>query len=269
MRERVGLANEKLLVVMLSELVSGSDESTNRHIAAYILTHMQQLQNFTIRDLAAETNVSPSSVSRFCREIGLRDFDELKSISAGIMPQFRMQSYAPTPKERLDDYYSGVTESLRLVRDSLDMGAVRRLCEDIRRYPRVSLFGVMKSETAAMNLQTDLLLMGKLVTTKVSFAHCLRILEQADEQDLIVLFSYEGKFFDFFFSRRPAPEMGHGAKVYMITSNLAFRDARLPGEVLWFRAGPEQSSHPWQLQMISSIIAEDYAHLLAESGTVF
>ena len=64
----------KLPIIMMSEIVSSRADSTNGHIASYILRHMDELKNDSIRDVAAKANVSPSSISRFCRDIGLQDF---------------------------------------------------------------------------------------------------------------------------------------------------------------------------------------------------
>ena len=67
---------DKLPIVFLSTLVSEKNGSTNSQIAAYILNHLEEVQNLGIKEIAKECNVAVSSISRFCKEVGLRDFAE-------------------------------------------------------------------------------------------------------------------------------------------------------------------------------------------------
>lgn len=64
----------KLPIMFLSGMVSADKGSTNGRLAAYILEHIDEVKQDSIRDLAAKTYVSTSSISRFCRDIGLQDF---------------------------------------------------------------------------------------------------------------------------------------------------------------------------------------------------
>ncbi len=72
----------KIPVALLSAMASEKNHSTNSVIAAYMLTHREQLPHMKIQQLAAVCHVSVSSVSRFCREIGLQDFSELHEPTA-------------------------------------------------------------------------------------------------------------------------------------------------------------------------------------------
>jgi len=71
---------EKLPVVLLSELATEKSDSTNHVIADYVLTHQKEIKEMGIKELAAECHVGTGSVSRFVRDIGLKDFTELKNI---------------------------------------------------------------------------------------------------------------------------------------------------------------------------------------------
>lgn len=71
---------DKLPIVFLSTIASEKNGSTNCVIATYILEHLKEMQNMGIKDIAKRCNVAVSSISRFCKEIGLRDFVELKEL---------------------------------------------------------------------------------------------------------------------------------------------------------------------------------------------
>ena len=255
----------KLPIVVLSEMVSSRSDSTNGHIASYILGHMGELQNDSIRDLAAKANVSASSISRFCRDIGLHDFNELKGLAASYQPPFGQTSSASEPGRIKDDYITAVTTSLEMVRESVDVDLIDQLCRDIRRYQRVAVFGVLKSEGVSMNLQADLALLGKHVNTKLPFSEQIDYLEGADEHDLIIIFSYRGVYFEYGLPQNAKKLPGRKPKIYFITSDPKAKASGKYDEVIWFRSRQDHASHPYQLQLVAGLIAERYSHLIAET----
>ena len=64
----------KLPIVFLSTLASEKKDSTNSQIATYLLNHLDDIKNIGIQEMAKEYSVAMSSISRFCKEIGLNDF---------------------------------------------------------------------------------------------------------------------------------------------------------------------------------------------------
>jgi len=68
----------KLSIILLTQIASQPNDTTDSQIAYYILNHLDDIQNDSISELAMKCNVSNSSISRFCRNIGLNDFSELK-----------------------------------------------------------------------------------------------------------------------------------------------------------------------------------------------
>ena len=254
----------KLPIVILSEMVSCRADSITGHIAAYVLGHMEEVRNSSIRELAAKAHVSASSISRFCREIGLSDYNELKELAAHTTMNFEVCSFADTPPQRKDDYIDAVEDSLERVRRSIDMKKLRQLCMDIRRYRRVAVFGVLKAEGVAMNLQTDLMLQGKTVVTKLPFAEQIDYLERADADDLIVIFSFTGIYFNYGLPECFRKPHSKRPRIWFITSDPEAVSSKLFDGVLWFDSTQNQASHPYQLQLVAGLIAQRYAHLLRE-----
>lgn len=254
----------KLPIMFLSEMVSSDSDSTNGRIAAYILEHIEEVKQDSIRDLAAKVYVSTSSISRFCREIGLQDYTELKALLTSTSLNFEVCSQSPSPQEQKIDYISAVQDSLTKVRDSLDMEKLYQLAKDIRQYKRVSIFGVLKAETVAMNLQSDLVMLGKSSTTKVRFAQQADYLANADEDDLVIIFSFTGIYFGYGMPQGYRSQRKHRPKVYFITSGPKANTPNLYDETIWFDSVQNQASHPYQLQLVGSLLAQCYAHLLQE-----
>ena len=253
----------KLPIMVLSEIVSGDSDATNSHIAAYVLEHFKEIKDDSIRDLAAKTHVSTSSISRFFLDIGLRDYMELKEMIATTPLNFEICSLSDIPAVQKDDYISAVQDSMERVRRSIDMEKLERLARDIQRYPRVSVFGILKGETAAMNLQTDLAMLGKAAVTKLRFAEQAQCLSKTDADDLLIIFSYTGIFYDYGYPRSQAKGKSR-AKIYFITSDPNAEKSGLYDEVIWFESLQNQASHPYQLQLVAGLIAQTYAHFLRE-----
>lgn len=68
-----------LIIILLSTLNDEPKGSNNYKIAKYMIENMRDLEECSLTDLAQACYVSNSSISRFCRDIGLKDFNALKN----------------------------------------------------------------------------------------------------------------------------------------------------------------------------------------------
>ena len=253
----------KLPIMVLSEMVSNKRDSTNGQIAAFILEHLDEIRDDSIRDLASKTHVSISSISRFCRDMGLQDYMEFKNLIATTSLKFEICSQSKSLTVQKDEYIAAVQDSLARVHNSLDMKLLYQLADDIRRYPKVAIFGMLKAETVAMNLQSDLAMLGKVSTTNVQFSEQMNYLSKVDAEDLIIIFSFSGIYYDYGMPRSHLNHRGNRPKIYFITSD---KDAKSGSydHVIWFDSKQDQASHPYQLQLIGGLIAQCYAHLIQQ-----
>ena len=69
-----------------------------------ILEHIDEMQNIGIQDLAKRCYVAMSSIFCFCKEIGLKDFAELKDLLADPHFYFEEQSQSDSLQGRVRDY---------------------------------------------------------------------------------------------------------------------------------------------------------------------
>lgn len=147
--------------------------------------------------MAVECNVAVSSISRFCKEIGLNDFAELKELLVSTNLYFEEYSESLSSQERLNEYSLKVKNSIDMVEESIDMKSITELCKDIQKYKRVAVFGLLKAGAVALNLQCDLLMSGKQVYTHISYTQQIQYILTANEDDLIIIFSYTGSYFEY------------------------------------------------------------------------
>lgn len=187
----------KLPIVFLSTLASEKKDSTNSQIATYLLNHLDGIKDIGIQEMAKECSVAMSSISRFCKEIGLNDFNELRELLITTNMTFEQYSTSSKAKDRLKEYSSKVKESITMVEKSIDIQQIDALCKEIQKYEQVGIFGLLKAGAVAFNLQSDLLMLGKQTYSNISYKQQLQYISSTNEDDLLIIFSYTGSYFDY------------------------------------------------------------------------
>ena len=254
----------KLPIVLLSTLATQADGTTDCNIAHFILENPQRASRMTIVELARSCHASVSSVSRFCREIGLCDFAELRELIRHADWRFDTGVQSAQAQERLHSTLHVLHESLEALENSVDMEQIGVLCRKIDAYERVAVFGLLKAGTAAQCLQADLLLLGKVAVCKLPFAKQIEYMEQAAERDLILIFSYSGIYFDYL--HRRIPRGLRRAHVVFITGAKEIQACGCVDQVISFASDLSQAPHPFQMQAIASLIAREYAWQRAQKA---
>ncbi len=125
-------------------------------VAKYILTHMEDLHDVAIKDLAAKTHVSTATISRFCKEIGLQSFAELRNLindhKRATEPRYDFQNTEDS-NSLADSYLSAVQRDIDSLKSTLDLNKLNSLVDDIYHYQNVVTFGAMHMETISLMLQ--------------------------------------------------------------------------------------------------------------------
>ena len=230
----------KLPIVFLSTLASEKKDSTNSQIATYLLNHLDDIKDIGIQEMAKECSVAMSSISRFCKEIGLNDFNELRELLISTKMNFEQYSSSSKAKNRLEEYSLKVKESITMVEKSIDMQQIDALCKEIQKYQQVGIFGLLKAGAVAFNLQSDLLMLGKQTYSHISYKQQLQYISSTNP-DIRTL---KNKL------KKP--------QIWLISSKQeSYPD--FIDHVITFDSKQDQNSHPYQLQFIASLIAQEYA----------
>ena len=244
---------EKLPVVLLSTLASEKKDTTNALIAGYVLAHQEEVAAMGIKELAAACHVGLGSVSRFVREIGLRDFSELKQILRTSLSSFVI----PDTDAYALEYAARVSDAVKKAAASLDLRKTEQLCDDLHSYGKICTYGMLKGISAAVDLQTDMLMMGKLVHTSVAYGDQMEEIIAAGKETLIIIFSYTGSYFEYRDFREKEKHLAL-PKIWMVCGTKKpvpwFVD-----EVLTFASDLDLDSHPYQLETAAHLIVETYA----------
>lgn len=249
---------EKLPVVLLSTMAAEKSTSTNHLIASYILSHPDEAADMGIQQLAEACYVGTGSVSRFVREIGLLNYNELRSLLKET--QFRMDHsfLQGSAENRRSSFSSFLSEALIKAERSVNQKQLEKLCADIRAYESVYAFGLLKAESAAISLQSDLLMMGKNIYTAAAYADQIETIRSADKKDLILIFSYTGTYFSSHSFREKEKRLLL-PKIWMICGT----KEKVPwfvDETLRFESEGRREAHPFLLEMAASLISQEYAY---------
>lgn len=253
----------KLPIVFLSLLASEKNGSTNSIIASYILNNLDDMKDMGIVQFARKCNVSIASISRFCREIGLDSFAELKM----ILNQSNLKKGPGANDgifyERISDYASEIANGINQVTLSISESDILELVEDLVNYKKVASFGLMKAATAALILQSDLLMYEKQITTYIAFKEQMDYILKAAADELIILFSFTGSYFDYF-TLKPFLKKKKHPKIWMITgSNSIVPD--FVHKCIRFSSNHNHFWHPSQLNFLATIIAQEYNHYICNN----
>lgn len=258
-----------LIIILLSTLNGEPKGSNNYKIAKFMIENIHDLEDYTLTELAKACYVSNSSISRFCRDIGLRDFNQLKNQVAKFSVEKIKFSNKFNYEGRNEDsiftsYVSSVIENLEMLEKSSIEDDIKDLVDDIYEYQKVAAFGYMHSENVALNLQYDLRTSAKPVFTAIKVADQAEYITNADEKTLIILFSDSGTYFDRIFPRaKPFKHQSKKPKICLITSNKEL-DYPFIDQYIRYDSRGDYATHPYSLTAIADTICIEYAKMLKE-----
>lgn len=193
-----------LIIILLSTLNDEPKGSNNYKIAKYMIENMRDLEEYSLTDLAQACYVSNSSISRFCRDIGLKDFNALKNQiakfsveSARLKRKFDYEKYESS--SMFQSYVKNVISNLNCFLENDIEKQINTLVQEISSYQKIAAFGYMQSESVACNLQFDLQTSGKLIFSCFNIKDQADYITDADENNLIIIFQNQEPILIVFF----------------------------------------------------------------------
>ena len=261
-----------LVIILLSTINSEPKDSNNYKIAKFLIENIRNLEDFSISELAKACYVSNSSVSRFCREIGLNDFNSLKTQIAKIPLEYQHAhhkfDFKSFDEQSLSKSYTlSVIDNLNMLYSTELDKQIKELVIDIYQYKHVAAFGYMHSQNVALNMQYDLQTSEKMIFTRIKFADQIDYISHSHEDTLIIIFSDTGTYFNRVFSRTiPFKNNKSKPKIVMITSadnlNIPYVD-----KYICYKRRKDYSSHPYALTMIADMICIEYSNYIQQKNT--
>lgn len=257
-----------LLNRLLNVLNSGKEESTNFHIAYILLSHYESIKEMTISEIADLCHVSKSTISKFTRSLGFDDFIELK-MSAGYKSDKRTNSlnYNDNILSFMEyhtaaEYIDTIISDLELAKSSINMDKINELAENLIKYEKVAAFGLLYSESAAVDFQSKLAYNGKYIITYLSDVKQDEYIKNADGDTLIIIFSNSGKYINQY--QMAAGEIDKNifkktkAKIAVITANKSMETNPYVDLCITFNHSSIVQTHAVMYQIITDFIVSKY-----------
>lgn len=180
----------------------------------------------TIHELAHELSISSSSITRFCKKIGLKNFKELMY----LYEQHLNTQDAPQVSNISLDLQSEYFRIFHLVDQNFDAAEMRAVCQHIYEHRIINIFAFGLSATAAQDFKFRFSRLGKFIEVihdKDAINMSSQVLEQGD---LVFIFTLRGNSY----LEELAQELKtKGNVVVSILGNKKSRLAKLSDHVLY------------------------------------
>lgn len=209
-----------MITIYLFQVLNKEKKGSSDYvIAEYLIHHLSESANITTDSLAEACHVSKASISRFCRNIGLNDFFELRYLLSNyyveIDNKFKLQT-------KTKDFVTNYVDDLKIKSNLLTMinrNQLKELVDDLEKYKKVVLMGHMQSGHIAKILQEDLSSLHKIVEFSDDFLVQKEILLNENEETLIIAFSTTGLIFQRILPRHSFAKQNKNHKIYLISTS--------------------------------------------------
>ncbi|KQV33618.1 MULTISPECIES: MurR/RpiR family transcriptional regulator [unclassified Rhizobium] len=171
--------------------------SENR-IADILLNNFEFAVNASIIELAEKADVSPPTVTRFCRRLGCESFSDFKVQLARTsyvgMRYLQPEPKSSNPSDVAQDIITKAQNALFLLHRSLDLAAIEQAAAKLARAGMIYAFGSGgNSSMIANELQNRLFRFGLHVTASSDHGMQLMLTAAAKPTDVLIGSSFSGR----------------------------------------------------------------------------
>lgn len=187
-------------LVLLNEMRHMLPPSEQK-IADFILADPEQIVTMTISELGEMSQTSGAAVTRLCKSLKLKGFQELKlRINGDIGRKTELTNRDIQPNEPVSTTIQKVTEhavqTLLETGELLDSEQLEKAVEAIVNAKNIHFFGVGASSIAAIDAQQKFLRIHKASTASTDLHMGATIVANAGTHDVVVGISFSGATFE-------------------------------------------------------------------------
>lgn len=185
---------------------------SHQSIAVYILNHPREVVYLSITELAEKAGVAEATVSRFCRILKLKGFQELKLALAhnnALLSGIQKSNYEEASVDSLSNLIADrIAQVVQSTIQSMDEDKINNACDRLATARKIDFYGVGTSGVLALDASQMFLGVGKL-TTAYADPH-VQVMSAAllTSADVAVAFSHSGSTKDTVTALRKARESG-------------------------------------------------------------
>lgn len=214
------------MITLLKEIQSRYSSFTDkeRNLADYLLASPLEASESSIKEIAAKTEVSVATITRFSKKVSCRNFVELKL-------KLARESSQEANKEVDSNLMRQYKDILDDIQGLSGKDALNEVMQLVNQANRIYIYGLGSSGLAAQELNYRLSRMG-ILSEAVTDPHLMVIRSALIQNgDLLLAFSRSGQTRDLLHSAQAAKS--NGAKIVSFTAHGDTPLTELSNEVLW------------------------------------
>jgi Transcriptional regulators len=184
-------------------LDTANESDTNYNIAWYMANNFSKVSKMGISELAKECYVSPATISRFCRTLGYENFAHLKQeCSTFTLAHSKWDNLAKIPQNLITEspieatkyYLNKIKISMDDLIETLDWKVIDQALKVIYQSEDIVFFGSQFSHSAALHLQTDLMMVNKFSVAYMDTERQLESAKKLDKDSVAIIISVNGNY---------------------------------------------------------------------------
>jgi len=188
-----------LTIYKLTNIVNTSDsESNDTIIAKALLSLRNEIDQWTLEEIAKKYYVSQPSISRFIRKLGFDGFSAFKSAlrNSTYTVEYVNPVIQKEFKQATDDIYKDlhqIIEGIKLLKEE----DVRDVIKIMMKHENIYFIGSELSMAIVRLLQVKLIALGKNVYTLYKNSYQSEIMKRTTEKDLVIVLSMGQRWYYF------------------------------------------------------------------------
>ncbi|WP_162990445.1 MurR/RpiR family transcriptional regulator [Mesobacillus foraminis] len=181
---------EQLIYTLLAYINNSLDKDINYSVARSLLENIHKIEGFSLDTAAEACNVAPSTINRFCKRIGFRNFSNLRN--SVVFSNKSGESF-----EKSDSilnaarFIEQLEENVEMI-DHIPNEQIERIVNLINQSSRIVILGFEKYQIQALELQKKLLQAGKFCECDTNLFKQMDALDVLTEEDMIITISIQG-----------------------------------------------------------------------------
>lgn len=218
-------ADMKSINDMISYLDTETEHDTRYEVVSYLLAHLRELDSLSLSEVARQTYVSKSTVSRVVRRFGFDSYDEFLAVSRRLVRQDPSVTLRITPSELdalqndvgdyIGIYVDGLCAALQDLKSAVDGETIDWLIEQISGN-EAAFFATDQPLMIARDTQIAFLASGHLVQVGETAAKQRQIARELSNDAFAVVLTNYGRYVED--HREMLEELkGRGVKLCLVT----------------------------------------------------
>ena len=202
---------ECILMVLFQYIREHSDNDTNIIIAKKLINNIDKVKDMNLEKFSELCACSPSTATRFFREIGLKNFTNVKAILEMPNEVYKYEAFSQ------EGYYEKIINGLMVTKNNLSNDIIEKSIKLIKDAKRVIIFGFENNLAITLEFQCRMMMKGKYVevfpTSSVE-----KEAKTLTNNDLAIFISFKGNYFTIEENLKMVSEMK--SKTILITENV-------------------------------------------------